>query len=175
MESLETSKLRNFDSHQDSKNLERQIIELIAVDRIDIPISSMGGKLKRQKPKLAKEVDLSEHKNKFRGERVYARIEIDDITQKARTISEAVNEFAEKYSRHGKILKGLIEEKRQAKESNLYFGINPGCRLTADDYLGVMENLGFGGQYAENLYQDLMKVSRNLSKKREEERSILIG
>jgi len=157
------------------KNLEIQIIGLIATDRIHIPISSMEGKLKRQKPKLAKAIDLSEYKNKFVGERVYARIKTDDITQKARTMSEAVDEFAEKYSRHGKILKGMTEEKRQAKESNLYFGINSGCRLTADDYLGVMENLGFSGQYAEDLYQDLMKVSRSLSKKREEERSILVG
>jgi hypothetical protein len=157
------------------ENLERKIIEIVATDRIHIPISSMEGKLKRQKPKLAKEVDLSEYKNNFQGERVYARVKIDDITQKARTMSEAVNEFAAKYSRHGKILKGLIEEKRQAKESNLYFGMLDGCRLTRDDYLGVMENLGFSGQYAEALYQDLMKVSRNLSRKRDEERSILIG
>ncbi|MDP3027728.1 MAG: hypothetical protein Q8N63_08545, partial [Nanoarchaeota archaeon] len=154
---------------------ERQIIELIATDRIHIPISSMEGKLKRQKPKIAKEIDLSEYKNKFVGERVYARIETDDTTQKARTISEAVNEFAEKYSRYGKILKGMIEEKRQAKESNLYFGINSGCRLTTDDYLGVLTNLGFSDVRARGLYEDLIAISRNLSKKRDEERSILIG
>jgi len=35
-------------------NIERQLIELIATDRIDKPISSMSGKLKRAKPKLAK-------------------------------------------------------------------------------------------------------------------------
>ena len=153
--------------------LERKIIALVAMDRIGIPIKSMAGKVDRQKPKLARDIDMPGRS--YSGERVYARIKIDDTTQKARTMSEAVNEFAEKYSRHGKILKGLIEEKRQAKESNLYFGINAGCRLTANDYLSVMENLGFSGKYAENLYQDLMTVSRNLSKKREEERSILIG
>jgi len=157
------------------ENIERQIIEIIATDRIYIPISSMKGKLERQKPKLAKAVELSDYKNNFVGERVYARVETDDITQKARTMSEAVNEFAEKYSRPGKILKGLIEEKRQAKESNLYFGMNQGCRLTANDYLSVMEGLGFSGEHAETLYQELMKVSRDLSKKRDEERSILIG
>lgn len=154
------------------QNIEKQIIELIATDRIDIPISSMSGKLKRQKPKLAEAIDID---GKYRGERVYARIEIDDVTQKARTMAEAVEEFAGKYSRHGKILKGLIEEKRQAKENNLYFGVNPGCRLTADDYLGVLTNLGFSEQRAEGLYEELIAISRNLSKKREEERSILIG
>lgn len=156
-------------------NLERQIIELIATDRIHIPISSMEGKLKRQKPKIAKEIDLSEHDDNFVGERVYARIETDDTTQKARSMSEAVNRFAEKYSRHGKILKGMIEETRQAKESNLYFGINSGCRLTTDDYLGVLTNLGFSDVRARGLYEDLIAISRNLSKKRDEERSILIG
>ena len=175
MESLETSKLRNFDSHQDSKNLERQIIELIATDRIDIPISSMSGKLKRQKPKLAKEVNLSEYKNNFKGERVYARTETEDTTEKARTMSEAIDEFAEKYSREGKILKGMIEEKRKAKESNLYFGINEGCRLTADDYMGVITNLGFSPKTAESLYQELIDISLKISRKRKEERNILIG
>jgi hypothetical protein len=97
------------------ENLERQIIEIIATDRIHIPISSMEGKLKRQKPKLAKAVDLSDYQNRFVGERVYARVETEDITQKARTMSEAVNEFAEKYSRPGKILIGMIEDKRQEK------------------------------------------------------------
>lgn len=37
-------------------NTERQLIELIATDRIEMPISSMSGKLKRQKPKLAQAV-----------------------------------------------------------------------------------------------------------------------
>ena len=39
-----------------NETLERQIIQLIATDRIDIPISSMSGKLKRRKPKLAEAV-----------------------------------------------------------------------------------------------------------------------
>ena len=35
-----------------TEQIERQIIELIATDRIDIPVSSMSGKLKRKKPSL---------------------------------------------------------------------------------------------------------------------------
>lgn len=161
-----------------AEQLERQIIEIIATDRINIPVSSMSGKLKREMPKLAQALNLSEYDNNFRGERVYARVEIDDVTQKARTMSEAVDEFAAQYSRHGKILKGMIAEKRQAKESNLYFGVNPGCKLTADDYMGVMRKLGFSEQRAEGLYDELMKVSRNLSrttKRADQERSVLIG
>ena len=51
---------------------ETKLLELIAMDRIEIPISSMSGKLKRQKPKLAGEIDL-QGKAKYQGERCYAR------------------------------------------------------------------------------------------------------
>ena len=157
-----------------NENLERRIIELVATDRIEIPISSMSGKLKRGKPKIAKSADLSEYDNNFKGERVYARVE-EHNTMKARTLKEGIEAFSEKYPRHGDILKGLIEEKREEKEVNMYFGMYDGCRLTSDDYMKVMTDLGFTSGMAENLYPELMKVSRNLSKKRAEERSILIG
>lgn len=156
-----------------TEQLERQVIELIATDRIDIPISSMSGKLKRQKPKLAQAIQLPGAR--FQGERVYARVKVDDVTEKARTMREAVDTFAEQYPRHGKILNGLIEETRQAKETNLYFGVQEGCRLTADDYMGVMTSLGLTEVTARNLYPDLMNISRNLARKRDEERSTLIG
>ena len=156
-----------------TETFERQIIELIAVDRLHIPISSMDGKLKRQKPKIAQAIQLPG--TRFQGERVYARVSVDDVTEKARTMRDAVDAFAEQYPRHGKILNGIIEETRQYKETNLYFGVNQGCKLTADDYLGVMENLGFTEATARNLYPELMDVSRKISRKRDEERSVLIG
>ena len=61
------------------------------------------------------------------------------------------------------------------KETYLYFGMHDGRRLTSEDYMGVMRGLGFSECRAEGLYQELMEVSRNLSKQRGEERSILIG
>jgi len=156
-----------------TEKLERQIIQLIATDRIYIPISSMDSKLKRQRTKVAKNVRIPEEK--FEGDRVYARVETDDVTLKARTMSEAVEKFSEAYPRHGKILAGLIEETRASKETNLYFGVNEGCRLTADDYMDVMTNLGFTEATAASLYPELMDISRNMSRKRDEERSILVG
>lgn len=154
--------------------LERQVIEVIAADRLHIPVSSMDGKLKRRKEKLAKAVDLSEHAYEFAGDRVYARVEAGD-TMKARGMKEAIDVFAEAYPRHGQILRGLIEEERAVREVNMYFGVNSGCKLTADDYLGVMQSLGFSEAGARVLYPELMNVSRNLSRKRAEERSILVG
>ncbi len=68
-----------------NENLERKVIELIATDRIEIPISSLSGKLKRNKPKIAAQVDLTTYEGSFVGERVYARIESED-KDKARSM-----------------------------------------------------------------------------------------
>ncbi len=153
---------------------ERQLIQLIATDRIEMPISSMSGKLKRQKPKLASALNLDQWKGNYEGERVYGRVEIEDKL-KARKITEAVDEFITKYPKPGEILSQIIEEKRSESETHLYFGVNQGCRLTSDDYMGVMKNLGFTEATARGLYSELIDVSRKLSKARDKERSVLIG
>jgi hypothetical protein len=153
--------------------IEKQVMELIATDRLYIPLSSMEGKLKRARPKLAKDIDLGEE-NCFFGERVYARIEAED-KNKARGVKAGIDQFCESFPKYGRILKGYIEEKRTLSETHLYFGTNPNCKLTANDYIGVMANLGFTEQTSLRLYPELMEVSRKLSRKRNEERSVLIG
>jgi hypothetical protein len=155
-----------------TENIEKKIIEVIATDRIYIPISSMDGKLKRKREKLAKAVEIEG--DKYIGERVYARIEDDEVS-KARGMKDAIAEFAEKYPKHGKVLYGMIEEKRLEKQTSLYFGVNPNCRLTSDDYKDVLLGMGFTEKRTDTLYEELMQVSRNISKKRDEERSILLG
>ena len=57
----------------------------------------------------------------------------------------------------------------------MYFGMHEGKRLTESDYMGVMTGLGFTEGTARSLYPELMDVSRKLSRKRGEERRILIG
>ncbi|MBM3232009.1 hypothetical protein FJZ21_01365 [Candidatus Pacearchaeota archaeon] len=154
--------------------LEKQIIELVAMDRIEIPISSLSGKLKRQKPKLAKDVDLSDWKGNYSGERCYARVESEDL-QVARGMKEGIAEFSKRHPKYGAELQSLIEEKRDERETHLYFGMNPGSRLSEADYIGVMKSLGYTEAAAQNLYPVLMETSRAISRKREEERRILIG
>jgi hypothetical protein len=157
-----------------NETLERQIIQLIATDRIDIPISSMSGKLKRRKPKLAEAVSIPKG-TRFNGERVYARVEVED-RMKARTMSDAVAKYCEEHPAEGKVLTQYIEDERAVKEIYLHFGVQEGKRLTAEDYLGVMENLGFSPATARSLYPELMDISRKIQTKREyAERSILIG
>jgi hypothetical protein len=152
---------------------EEQLIELIATDRIEIPISSMSGKLKRQKPKIAEAVAQGLNV-RYSGERTYARVAVED-KMKARGMKEGIELFAQQFPAHGAVLYEMIDFKRAEKERHLYFGMKDGCRITADDYRGVMSNLGFSPGMAEELYPALMDVSRKLSRQRGEERSILIG
>lgn len=155
-----------------SEQLERQIIALVAMDRIGIPIKSMAGKIDRQKPKLAQAISLPG--NRFYGERVYAKFQ-DEEGMKARGMKEAIDIFCEKHQQYGAELRGLIAEQRTTREPTLYFGVNEGCRLTSEDYMQVMTGLGFSEARAESMYQELMSTSRSMSRKRQEERSILVG
>jgi len=152
---------------------EEHLIKLIATDRIEIPISSASGRLKRQKKPLA-QAAAEEFKVRFQGERTYARI-VEKDEMKARTMKEGVEEFEKRHPKYGEMLRGIIAEERAKKEKHLYFGMYEGCRITADDYREVMTNLGFTPAMAEQLYPALMDVSRKISKKRDEERSIMIG
>lgn len=154
-------------------NTEGRLIELIATDRIEIPISSMSGKLKRQKPEIARGV--AEGFNlRYSGDRAYARV-VEEDKMKARGMKEGIEMFAQQYPQHAEVLYAMIEFKRAEKETHLYFGMKDGCRITADDYREVMTNLGFTPAMSEELYPALMDVSRKLSRQRGEERSVMIG
>jgi len=157
-----------------TNKLESDLVQLVAMDRIEIPISSISGKLKRLKPTHAKAMDFSPYNGNFEGERVYGNVESVD-KMKARGMKEAISEFSEEFPRYGLILKGKIEEKRAKRETHLHFGMYDGCRISSEDYMGVMTDLGFTESTARNLYPELMEVSRKLSRKRDECRSILIG
>ncbi len=154
------------------ENIERKIIELIATDRIDIPISSMSGKLKRRKPKIAQGIYFDS--KRYNGERVFASFDSKDH-MKARGVKEGIEKFEENFPKYAKILKGYIEEQRSIRENYLIFGMKEVCLVTADDYMGVMQNLGFTQATSERLYPELMNISRKLKRKRDEgNRKILL-
>ena len=154
-----------------NEKTESQLLELIATDRLHIPLSSLDGKLKRSKPKLASAIELPV--GNYQGQRVYARVVAED-NMKTRGMSEAVTQFCEAYPKPGEVLTQMIEDQRSVRETHLYFGMNAGCRLTADDYLGVMAKLGFTEAQARALYGPLIETSNRIARKRDEERSILV-
>jgi hypothetical protein len=154
---------------------EAQIIALVAADRLYRPISSMGGKLDRLRPKLARAIDLDPYKGKFQGERVYARVEAEDRL-KARGMQDGVEQFCTEHPKMGEVLTQMIEDSRSVSETYMHFGVNEGSRLSSEDYMSAMRSLKFSEAEARKLYEPLMEVSRKMAKKREEnERAILIG
>ena|SRR3989344_5649296 len=156
-----------------TQDLERQLVNLIAVDRLYVPSSSFDGKLERRRGKMAKSIELEN--NPFQGERVYARIE-DKDENKARGMRGGIEKFCEEYPKYGKILNGFIEEERVVSEKHLYFGIQEGKRLTNNDYMTVLTDMGLGPVTAEKYCTVALDISRNLTKKRDEkERSVLVG
>lgn len=155
--------------------MERQIIELIASDRIEKPLSSMDNKLRKTKRAQADDIVAALGNNtSYEGERVYANISEND-RERARGMKEAIAEFSLEFPKYGNILQQKIYEKRKRTEKHLYFGTNPGCKLTSDDYMNVMTSLGLTEITARALYPDLMTVSRNLARVRDEKRSIIVG
>ena len=102
--------------------------------------------------------------------------DIPVLAQLLTGMKDAIEVFSARHPQYGKELAGLIAEERTLTEPTLYFRMQDGCRLTSDDYIGVMTNLGFSPAKAEGMYQELMDASRKISKARgEEERSILVG
>lgn len=154
--------------------MEQEVVQLIARDRLEIPLSSLYQKVKKAKNKDAKGLAVKLGDARFKGERTYAFVESED-KERARGMKEAVAEFAAEFPKYGQILLGKVAEKRTLAENHLYFGVNAGCRLTTDDYVDVLQTLGLSEGAARSMYPDLLNVSRKLAKTREEERSVIVG
>jgi hypothetical protein len=162
-----------------TQELEREVIGLVATDRLYMPSSSFDGKLERSRPKLGKAIvnleEFQETGQKFQGERAYARVESVNKS-KARDMRAGVEQFAKEFPQYGKILNGMIETERVKKETHLQFGMQDGKRLTKDDYIDVLTNMGLGPVTAEKYCDVALDISRSMNRKRGyEDRSVLIG
>lgn len=153
--------------------MERNILNLVAMDRMDIPLSSLDNKLRRRRMGAAK--DIAEAMNgSFESERAFAYVETED-KKVARGMKEAITEFQQEYPTEGAVLQEKIKEKRLQREKHLYFGTNNNARLTGDDYLTVMKNLGVSEHRAHMLYPTLMDVSRDLAARNNRNNRIVVG
>ena len=153
---------------------ESKIIELIALDRLNIPLSSMEQKIRRGRLSEAKNIAGMVGYEGFETDRVFAYVK-EDESQKARGMRDAINEFSNEFPKYGEILRGKIAEKRAVKKDNLYFGVQEDSRLTKNDYMTAMESIGFTDHMSHRMYPILMEVSRNLKQKRNENRNIIVG
>jgi len=155
--------------------LERQIINLVATDRLYRPSSSFDGKLERRRPKLAQSIaSYDGFDGEFQGDRAYARLVTED-RNKARDVSAGIRDFTEANPEQGAILQDYINKSRKSRERHLYFGMNDGCRVAHEDYMAVLTNMGLSEQRAEQYLAVAMDISRNLQKNSgDEERSVIV-
>jgi len=157
--------------------MQKNIIDLIAKDRIELPLSSFRNKLQKRKLDAAMDlaIVLGGVSSFYSDGRVYARVEAKDRNL-ARGIKEAIAEFSEEHPKYGAILENKIAVKRRFREEHLYFGMEDDSRLCGDDYLVVMKDLGMSEHQAHIMYPALMESSRKLHYARDKkERSIIVG
>ena len=162
-----------------TQELEKQVLSLVATDRLFIPSSSFDGKLERARPKIGKAIAASEdfqaEGQDYQGERTYATVATVN-KHKARDMRAGVEQYCKEFPQEGKILNGMIEHERVKKETHLQFGMQEGKRLTRGDYIGVLTDMGLGPVTAEKYCDVALDISRDLSRKRGyEDRSVLIG
>jgi len=152
--------------------LEIKVRSMVAFDILSKPLTSLGHKADRRRDKLAEETAaLLEEET---SDRVVAYTERRE-EEKARTMREGIEAFKEEYPSYGKILEGVIQEKRIKSNQYLVYGVADGFKLGSEDYRRVMRDLGLTPVQADAMYVHLLDISEKLGKAAENGlRSILL-
>ena len=155
--------------------IEKNVRYLIALDVVSRVLKSLGDKGVRREKKTAKNiVDLLNDKEPL-GDRVVARLETRD-EQKARTLRQGIDVFKEKYPKYGDELENFIKETRTDHNLYLVYGLRENYKLSEDDYVSVMKDLGFSDREAKSIYSHIVAVSERANKAIEtSERNILVN
>ncbi|MEM3405415.1 MAG: hypothetical protein QW117_00345 [Candidatus Pacearchaeota archaeon] len=155
--------------------IEKYVRWMIASDILYRTIKNLGEKGMRRLNKTAKNIaDLIEKKEEI-GERIIAKIEELTEERRARTMKEGIEEFSKKYPQYGKILKGIIEEKRLERNKYLVYALKPSFTLAEEDYLQVIMDLGFDRREASAIYPHILEYAEREGKSSfYEERKILL-
>ena len=155
--------------------LEKRVRKSIAGDITSKVLKSLGDKGDRRLKKGAKEIVNLLNEGEEPNYRFCVEIK-KTKEEKARTLREGINAFKKKYSRYGNILEGLIAEKRIKRNKNLVYRLNKGYKLSEEDYVQVMMDLGFEKREASAMYPHILAFSERLGKADEQlERTILIS
>jgi len=155
--------------------VEKYVRWLIALDIISKPLSSLGDKGMRREKKTVKNIVALLEKESEISKRIFAKIEKRE-EEKARTLREGITQFKKKYPSYGTILEGIIAETRIKKNEYLIYGLNENYKLSEEDYVRVMMDLGFKRREAVSIYPHIIAISERLGKASEQaERRILIS
>lgn len=135
---------------------------LVAYDILKSPLSSLYQKAGRRQKKSAQEAAELVGNGEI-ADRVYVSIE-EAEQEKSRTLRQGIDAFKKAHPRYGKVLEGMIAEKRIEKNQVLVYGIEDGFRLGSADYIRVMKDIGLSERAAHSMYSHLLEVSEQLGK-----------
>ena len=157
------------------EQIEKNIEDLIVYDRVKSLYSSFSQKAERRVKDMANGIynRLVKDERIPKDANVFASI--SNVTESnARGMKEGISEFKKKYPDYGKILEGLIEEKRDEKEIYLNFGINSKT-LPDAAYLRIFRDLGISPENAHKIYATV-DILDGLRKKKQDDnaRKLLI-
>lgn len=154
--------------------LEKRVRRLVASDISYRVLKSLGEKGVRRLGKIAEQIEEALETEEA-NERFSAQIKTSP-EEKARTLRQGIDAFKEEHPKYGPILEKMIAEKRTQSNKQLFYRINPGYKLSEDDYVLVMMDLGFDRREASAIYPHIISISERLGKADENlERTILIG
>ena len=154
--------------------LENKVRRLIAGDITSKVLKSLGDKGDRRLKKGAKEIVNLLNEGEEPNDRFCVGIK-KTKEEKARTLRKGINAFKKKYSRYGDILEGIIAEKRIKRNKNLVYRLNKGYKLSEEDYVQIIMDLGFEKREASAMYPHILAISERLEKADEQmERTILL-
>jgi hypothetical protein len=150
-------------------NLTRETEQLVAYHTIKRGFDVMAKRADRKVKPLALSVyDRLTKKQKFsKGSIVTADYRFLE-QEKARTLTEGIKEFSQRFPEYGKTLKGIIKETRTTKKRYLEFGINPGYEIADLTYIAALEDIGIKEENLSRTFETVMDISDLLKGKREE-------
>jgi hypothetical protein len=157
------------------EQIEKNIEDLVAYDTIKSLYSSFSQRAERREKELAYGVYNRIAKDEKIPKDANVSASIEYLTEgKARGMKEGIEEFKKKYPDYGKILEGLIEEKRDKKEIYLNFGIM-GKELPNAAYLRIFRDLGITPEDAHKVFSTV-EIFESIKKRKQtdSERSLLI-
>ena len=149
------------------EQIEKNIEDLIAYDRIKSLYSSFSQRAERREKDLAYGIynQIARDEKIPTDSKVFASI--TDITESnARGMKDGMQEFKKRYPDYGKILEGLIEEKRDEREVYLNFGI-AGKELPDAAYLRTFRDLGIDSEGAHKVYATV-EIFESIKKKKQD-------
>ena len=140
--------------------------DLIAYHALKSGFDIMGKRAQRKLEPTAQEVyERLRNKQKIQGAPVQAQYRFENY-QKARTLTEGINEFSQRHPKYGEILKHIIKETRNTKRRYLTFTATE--ELPQEIYQKALEDIGIPEYMREGMLVNILEVSNTFSKKRKD-------